>query len=230
MSPEFASTMKEYEDGILLFKAEQENVWNKVTPTDSALHVFYAANHAKYTWPDRVSYQEIYVPTDSVAKLVQKALRGYTVDSLVAKKTRRRSKKIQYDTLKIAIAPISFDSAVTVYSKRSNAKSTHGISGLQPLTTNGLTKMAWETSDNDSTVYLPYESGFSFIKVVEKDPAREKTFEEAQSELSGAFQESETNRIENAWYESLKKKYPVMINEEGLGKTFVAAKPSETKE
>jgi peptidyl-prolyl cis-trans isomerase SurA len=224
-SPEFSQTMKEYEDGILLFKAEQENVWNKVSPTDSTLQLYYDANHAKYTWPNRVSYQEIYVTSDSAAKIVQKALRGYTVDSLVAKKTKRKSKKIQYETLKIAVAPISFDSAVTLYGKR---KANHGISGLEPITTNGLTKIAWESADKDTTAYYPYESGFSFIKVIEKDSAREKTFEEAKSELSGAFQESETNRVENTWYETLRKKYPVTINEEGLKETFVV-KPPEAK-
>jgi hypothetical protein len=77
--------MKDYEEGILLFKAEQENVWNKVEPNDSVLRAYHADNKSKYTWPDRVNIQEIYVATDSVAKLVQNALHGYTVDSLVEK-------------------------------------------------------------------------------------------------------------------------------------------------
>ncbi|MBI2428430.1 MAG: peptidylprolyl isomerase [Ignavibacteriales bacterium] len=220
--PDFARTMKEYEEGILLFKAEQEHVWNNVVLSDSSLRLYHARHSANYKWPDRVSFQEIFVPTDSIAKLVQKAITGYTIDSLVTQKPKGRSKKLVYDTLKIAVAPISFDSAAVVYSKRSNLTEQHGVWNLQPVTTNALTQRAWIIETKDSLTYSPYESGFSFIKVLQKDPAREKTFEEAQSEVSGAFQEYETKRLGDEWYESLKKKYPVTLNGEGLKVTFSA--------
>ena len=226
--PDFARTMKEYEEGILLFKAEQENVWNRVVLSDSLLRVYHAQHSANYTWPDRVSFQEIYVATDSIATLVQKAMKGYTVDSLVELKGKGRSKKIVYDTVKIAVAPIPFDSAVALFSKRSNLTEQRGVWSLQPITTNALTQRAWIIEPKDSFTYSPYESGFSFIKVLQKDPAREKTFEEAQSEISGAFQEFETKRIGDEWYQSLKKKYPVTLNPEGLTMTF--SKPAATQQ
>ncbi|HAP35391.1 MAG TPA: hypothetical protein DCQ28_05420, partial [Bacteroidetes bacterium] len=68
--------------------------------------------------------------------------------------------------------------------------------------------------------YFPFEGGFSFIKPLQKDGAREKTFEEASSEVSSAFQEFETKRLSDEWYDSLKKKYPVLLNKESLAKTF----------
>lgn len=224
--PDFSRTMKEYEEGILLFKAEQEHVWNKVQPTDSALRLYHAENRSKYTWPDRVDVQEIFVPTDSVAKLVQRSLIGYTVDSLVAKKSRRKTKKIEYDTLKIAFAPISFDSAAARYNTRGTTLESRGRLGMQAVNTNDLTKRAWSIDMTDTTSYFPFEGGFSFTKVIKKDPAREKTFEEAQSEVSGAFQEFETKRIGDEWYASLQKKYPVMLNDEGLSKTFMKSQPA----
>lgn len=225
--PDFGRTMKEYEEGILLFKAEQENVWNKVQPTDSVLRLYHSQHSAKYTWPDRVNIQEIYLPSDSVAKLVQKSLLGYTVDSLVAKKpkTKSKSKKTEYDTIKIAIAPISYDSAAVRYNTRGTSLPNRGVLGLQPITTNNLTQRAWSMTENDSTTYVPHDGGFSFTKVIQKDPAREKTFEEAQSEVSGAFQEYETKRLGDEWFESLKKKYPVTYHKESLTKTF--AKPQQ---
>ncbi|MEW5799026.1 MAG: peptidylprolyl isomerase [Bacteroidota bacterium] len=226
--PDFARTMKEYEEGILLFKAEQENVWNRVVLSDSLLRIYHAQHSANYKWPDRVSFQEIYVTTDSIAKVVQRAMTGYTIDSLVAKKAKGRSKKIVYDTLKIAVAPISFDSAAVLFSKRSNLTEQRGVWSLQPVTTNALTQRAWSIEAKDSLTYSPYENGFSFVKVLQKDPAREKTFEEAQSEVSGAFQEYETKRIGDEWYESLKKKYPVTLNPEGLKVTF--SKPAAAQQ
>jgi peptidyl-prolyl cis-trans isomerase SurA len=227
--PDFSRTMKEYEEGILLFKAEQEQVWNKVQPNDSTLRLYHAANNGKYTWPDRINTQEIFVPTDSVAKLVQRALTGYTVDSLVAVKKKSKAKKQTFDTLKIAVAPITFDSAAARFNTRGTTLETRGVLGFLPVTHNDLTKRAWSMYEKDSATYFPNEGGFSFVKVIKKDPAREKTFEEAQSEVSGAFQEFETKRLGDEWYESLKKKYPVVINTEAVGKTFVGAPAAAKK-
>jgi peptidyl-prolyl cis-trans isomerase SurA len=225
--PDFGRTMKEYEEGILLFKAEQEQVWNKVQPNDSTLRLYHAANKEKYTWPDRVNVQEIFVATDSVAKLVKRALAGYTVDSLVAKKGK--GKKQTFDTLKIAVKGITFDSAAARYNTRGTTLETRGVHGFQPVTTNDITKRAWSQDVNDTASFFPNENGFSFLKVIKKDPSREKTFEEAQSEVSGAFQEYETKRLGDEWYESLKKKYPVIINNEAVGKTF-AGTPAAPKQ
>jgi peptidyl-prolyl cis-trans isomerase SurA len=224
--PDFGRTMKEYEEGILLFKAEQEQVWNKVQPTDSILKLYHAATKGKYTWPDRVNVQEIFVPSDSVATLVKRALTGYTIDSLIAKKSK--GKKAVFDTLKIAVAPISFDSAAARFNTRGTTLETRGVLGFQPVTANELTKRAWSQSESDTTSIFPYDGGFSITKVIKKDPAREKTFEEAQSEVSGAFQEYETKRLSDEWYEALKKKYPVVINADAVGKTF-AGTPAAPK-
>lgn len=224
--PEFARTMKEYEEGILLFKAEQENVWNKVVPNDSLLRIFHASRRDQYVWPNRIDIQEIFVPTDSIAKIVRTQLLGYTKDSLVAKKTRTKSKKVEYDTIKVVVKPMSFDSAAFFYNKRLTTADHKGVWGLTPVTANELMSRAWNLKASDSTTYFPYENGFSFVKVLQKDPAREKTFEEAQSEVSGAYQEFETKRLSDEWFESLKKKFPVQYNKESLAKTFLSAVPT----
>ena len=220
--PEFGRTMKEYEEGILLFKAEQENVWNKVQPSDSLLKRFHAERRANYTWPERVNIQEIFVATDSIARFVKNAMVGYTVNSLVVKKskTKSKNKRIEFDTIKISIAPISFDSAAVRFNTRGTSIEKRGVLGLQPITTNDLTSRAWNMPSKDTSAYFPFEGGFSFIKPIQKDAAREKTFAETASEVSSAFQEFETKRLSDAWYESLKKKYPVMLNKESLTKTF----------
>ncbi len=216
--PEFGRTMKEYEEGILLFKAEQENVWNKVQPSDSALRAYFASTIANYTWPDRVNYQELYVTTDSLAKVVQRSLSGYVKDSVVAKKGKGRNAKTTYDTVKVAVAPIPFDSAYTLYNKRPSES--RGITGLIPVSTNDVSRRAWSLAAADSNTYFVNDGGFTFTRVLEKDAARNKTFEEAQSEVSGAFQEYETKRLSDEWYQSLTKKYPVQTSAEGLAKTF----------
>lgn len=187
--PDFEKTIKEYEAGSVLFKAEQNEVWNKISISDSALHLYFDANRAKFMWPDRVNVQEIFVPTDSVSKVVV----------FLLKKQK-----------------LPFDSVAAQFNSRLATKQKNGVRGLMPTTANGLTQKAWNMNVGEMSDFFPYKNGFSIITVLEKSPAGDKTFTEAGSELSSAFQESESKRLENEWYESLLKKYPVFIYKEAL--------------
>ena len=187
--PDFDKTIKEYEEGSVLFKAEQNEVWNKISTSDSALHVYYDANRSKFTWPDRVNVQEIFVPTDSASKVVAFLLNKQN---------------------------LPFDSVAAQFNSRLSTKQKNGVWGLMPTASNALTQKAWNMNVGEMSDFFPYENGFSIIKVLEKSPAGDKTFTEAGSELSSAFQESESKRLENEWYESLLKKYPVSVYKEAL--------------
>lgn len=194
--PDFERTIKEYEEGSVLFKAEQNEVWNKISMSDSALHVYFDANRSKFTWPDRVNLQEIFVPTDSVSKVV----------AFLLKKQK-----------------LPFDSVAAQFNSRLSTKQKNGVWGLMPTNSNALTQKAWNMNVGEMSDFFPYESGFSIVKVLEKSPAGDKTFTEAGSELSSAFQESESKRLENEWYESLLKKYPVNVYKE-----VIANSPEQT--
>lgn len=186
---DFAKTIKDYEEGSMLFKAEQNAVWGKVTANDSMMHIYFDANRSKYTWPDRVNYQEIFVPTDSVAKVVM----------FLLKKQK-----------------LPFDSVAAQFNTRQTTKEKNGEWGKLPITTNDLTQRAWKMNEGDVSDPIPFEHEFSIIKVLEKDAARDKTFSEAGSELSSAFQEYESKRLESAWEDSLRQKYPVKVYKEAL--------------
>jgi peptidyl-prolyl cis-trans isomerase SurA len=194
--PDFEKTIKEYEEGSVLFKAEQNEVWNKISMSDSALHVYFDANRSKFTWPDRVNLQEIFVPTDSVSKVVV----------FLLKKQK-----------------MPFDSVAAQFNSRLSTKQKNGVWGLMPTNSNALTQKAWNMNVGEMSDFFPYENGFSIVKVLEKSPAGDKTFTEAGSELSSAFQEDESKRLENEWYESLLKKYPVRVYKE-----TIAISPEQT--
>jgi peptidyl-prolyl cis-trans isomerase SurA len=168
--PDFEKTIKEYEEGSVLFKAEQNEVWNKISMSDSALHVYFDANRSKFTWPDRVNLQEIFVPTDSVSKVVV----------FLLKKQK-----------------MPFDSVAAQFNSRLSTKQKNGVWGLMPTNSNALTQKAWNMNVGEMSDFFPYENGFSIVKVLEKSPAGDKTFTEAGSELSSAFQEDESKRLEN---------------------------------
>lgn len=53
--PEFASLMKEYRDGILLFELTDRQVWGKATKDTVGLQQFYEANKTRYMWKERAN-------------------------------------------------------------------------------------------------------------------------------------------------------------------------------
>ena len=65
--PEFATLLREYKEGILLYQAEQEQVWNRVAPTDSSLHLYFDNNRDRFTFPDRVVFTELRAASAEVA-------------------------------------------------------------------------------------------------------------------------------------------------------------------
>lgn len=189
---QFAELMKDYQNGIFIFKLQEEEVWNKVAIDSIKLHDFYQKNMQKYTWQDRVGYTEIYAKKDSVIKHYYNLLKaGENFDTLAAK------------------------------TERTQVKDKNGRYDLQVVGSTEFSKIVNNLSNiGDYTEPVPNPGGFSILRLDIKDPARIKTFEEAKPEVSGGFQEFESKRLENEYIESLKKKYMPTIYYDELRKAF----------
>ena len=189
---QFADLMKDYQNGIFIFKLQEEEVWNKVTVDSVKLYDFYQKNIQKYSWPDRVAYTEIYAKKDSVIKSYYNLLKsGENFDVLAAntERTQVKDKNGKYDLQ--AVGSTEFSKIV-----------------------NGLTNIG------DYTEPVPNPGGFSILRLDFKAPARLKTFEEAKAEVSGQYQEYESKRLENEYIDSLKKKYSPVIYYDELRSAF----------
>ena len=53
--PDFRNLMREYEEGILLFEAIKQNVWDKASTDTIGLDKFYNNNKDRYVWEERAS-------------------------------------------------------------------------------------------------------------------------------------------------------------------------------
>jgi peptidyl-prolyl cis-trans isomerase SurA len=96
--PDFGAVLKEYKEGVLLYQVEQDNVWNKVQPTDSVLHLFFDAHREKFTWPDRVNFSEMRLANEAVAKAVAAQLKqGKTMEDIAAMDAARMSAATQFE-------------------------------------------------------------------------------------------------------------------------------------
>ncbi len=302
--PEFAAIMKEYTEGILLYQVEQEQVWNRITVSDSALRAYHDLNKDRFTFPDRVDISSLRVANDSIATAIRNRLiAGTTMEkiawedslrmhaptsyqgpfkknsSALSKKTLaglatiakevtgdpslRISLIAYYDTTKkpatsekVAKARVAAlrthlikkygiaESRVNV-TQRIPAKSLSDsarnamfsradmeIAGRRPVVFGGLeesilpvdaderTQLANTLTPGSYTEPLQYEGMTYIVRLNKKEPSRIKTFDEAGTEVSSAYQESESRRLEQEWLDGLKTRFPVTENTETLKGAF----------
>ncbi len=191
--PEFAALMDDYRNGIFIFKIQEEEVWAKVKLDSVKLYEHYLATKDKYNWNDRVHYKEIYSRKDSL-------INHY------------------YDLL---TKGESFDTLAYKFTERPGYKDKFGDFGIVEANSSELSKAANSlVKPGDFSKPVQNSNGYSIVMLVEKHPARTKTFEEAKAEVSGSFQEQESKRLEQEYLESLKLRYKPVINYDKLEKAF----------
>jgi peptidyl-prolyl cis-trans isomerase SurA len=188
--PDFAALMREFHDGILLFKAEAMEVWDKLKFDSVLAHAYYDSTKTKY-WTEPVyNLTEVYLLSDSTANDVyKKAMAGENLEDLAANNTQRsgyREKKGKWEK----INPKNSKLAMLV-------KENNGQTGqiLKPL---------------------PFEKGFSVIKVDLVEPSRPKTFEEAIPDFAPILQDQVQKRLTEQWLAKIKEKYPVTIYDKNI--------------
>jgi peptidyl-prolyl cis-trans isomerase SurA len=191
----FADLMKNYREGIYIFQLEQDEVWNKLQPDSAELYNYYEKHKQEYTWPNRVDFSEIFSRSDSAINVY------YT--------------KLQNGA--------NFDTLASQYTERAGFKKTAGDWGLQDVDSSDITKKANMLSrPGEYTKPFKTEGGYSIVKLNEKDPARLKTFSEAKAEVSGAYQEMESKKLENDYLQSLDKEFQPKIYYDKLEEAFKA--------
>ncbi len=191
--PDFKSLMQEYQDGVVLYKAEQLEVWNKLNISDTLIHEFFNNNRERFKFPGRVDYSEIYATSDSVAAEIMNKLQ----------------------------AGESFEKLAEQFNEEPELIASKGAHGLKSIEEDEFAKMCWENEIGwISQPILTEDGGYSILKVNLKEPSRVKTFEEAGVEVSNAFQEYQQKRLETEWLEKIKTKYPVQLFPEQLQKAF----------
>jgi len=191
--PEFAQLMQDYRDGIFIFKIQEEEVWNKVKIDSADVYNYWDSNKDKYSWPDRMSFSEIFSTKDSL-------IQSY------------------YSMLKEGV---SFDSLAALYTERSGKKKDSGHYELQSVDYSEFYKEANKILNVGSyTEPVVFSGGYSIFKLNERQPARIKTFEEAKAEVSGEYQEMLSKKLENDYLTSLEKRYKPKMNYDNLQNAF----------
>jgi peptidyl-prolyl cis-trans isomerase SurA len=200
-SPEFRRTLKEYEEGILLYKSEQQHVWSKITTNDSLLRDYFEKHRDRYTTPHKVSFTEVLLLSDSAHAL-------QLLDSVKA--------------------GADFNALAIRHTDRPNVEKHKGEWVDRSADENALTRRAAAMKVGEVSDPIRYEGGYSIIKVTANEPPRPKTYEEAATEVAGQYHDYISNYLEEEWMKALREEFKVVVQPEKLRTAFTAT--SEEKE
>ncbi|HTY36037.1 MAG TPA: peptidylprolyl isomerase [Bacteroidota bacterium] len=191
--PAFTKLLREYQDGILLYRIEQDEVWKKVVTNDSLLRVYYEQTKENYRWPKRVNFAEIFVTTDSLADLAYKELHeGKDFGDVAAK-----------------------------YTMRPGYKEKRGEWGFTPYDQSEVSRRASTLEIGKVPPHaFPGNEGLSILKTIARDSAKAKTFEEAMPEVMSAYQEYASKQRMDQWVADLQARYPVVTDKKLLLEAF----------
>ncbi len=189
----FANLMKNYRDGIYIFRLQQDEVWNKVKSDSSDLYKFYLETKDNYRSSDKVNYAEIFSVSDSL-------IHHY------------------YDLLREGA---SFDSLAGLYTEQPGYRKLKGIIGYQDINSSELASVADSLQNpGDYSNIINTNGGYAIVSLIGKEPAHIKTFEEAKAEVAGAYQDAESKKLEKNYISSLRKLYKPKIFYNELSKAF----------
>jgi peptidyl-prolyl cis-trans isomerase SurA len=190
---EFADLINEYEKGMYLFKLLDEEVWTKILLDSVKVTEFWNKTKDNYKWNDRVEFKEIYALSDSVINKVYSLIQSGS----------------NYDTLRVK------------YNQRVGAENKPGYFGLVNTDANELAKEANALKIiGDISRPFKVDNGWSVVKLVKRDNARLKTYDEAKAEAASILQEKESKRLEDAYIQHLKDIYHPKMYYGELEKAF----------
>ncbi len=193
--PDFAALMQEFNDGILLFKVEEKEVWSKLRFDTVDARVFYDTTRARWMTEAKVNLTECYLLNDSLAKVVaERARKGEDLGKLASEFTQREGARERKGVL-LAQSP--------------------KISKLAQ-------KVTPTTKIGDVLGPFPSDAGWSVIRYDGPVAPQQKSFDDALAELAPAYQDALQKRLTEAWLSGVRVKHPVVYSTkviDGIWKT-----------
>ncbi len=197
--PEFAHLMQEFRDGLLLFRVEQLEVWNKLARFDTAAaRAYYDSTKHRYFTEPVYDLSEIYLMSDSLARELR-----HQLDS-----------------------GADFATLAEQYTQRPGYREKKGHWGKLTPKQSQLAALAEQQQAKKGDILgpLPYENGYVILRVNDYEPPRQKSFEEAIPDFAAAFQDQQQKLLTERWLQQLRQRFPVRINTAVLDRLFRSGK------
>jgi peptidyl-prolyl cis-trans isomerase SurA len=194
---DFSALIKEFRDGILLFKVEEQEVWLKLKFDTTVARAFWDSTKTKYYTETKYDVSEIYSLTDTTAKK-------------------------SYDLVMRSPGREAFEAQAELLTQRDGYREKKGRWGLLSIKNSKLAQAvdAMKPAVGDILGPLKFEKGYSIVRVNDVQSPRMKTFEEAIPDFAPAYQDMMQKKFSEAWIARLKEKYPVIINQSFIDVIF----------
>ncbi|MCX7929528.1 MAG: peptidylprolyl isomerase [Chlorobi bacterium] len=195
--PEFARLVREFRDGILLFKVEDQEVWSKLKFDTVLARAYYDSTQSRYRTEHAFDVSEIYVLSDSIAREL-------------ASKARQTTTREEFDRL------------AEEYTQRPGFREKKGHWGKATLKSSPLISLVSRSNPSEGEIVGPlkFENGYSIVRVNAVYPPRQKTFEEAIPDIASAVQEIKQRQLTEQWLGALRKRFPVRYETATINKLF----------
>ena len=193
----FKQIIDEYRNGILIFKLQEEEVWSDVKVDSSGLYNYWETVKDQYKLDNRVSYSFIKTKSDSVINFVSDRIQqGVNPDSLFT------NIKSGDDITEVGVVDLAAWDKDIPSREASKLEKSGEISGK----------------------FKNEQFQHCIVKLIYKENARGKTFEEAYNEIVGPYQELLNKKADNEYTEKLRSLYNPEYNYEALNNLFTSEK------
>lgn len=188
--PDFAALMQEFRDGILLFKVEALEVWDKLKFDTTLAKTYYDSTKSRYRTSPAYDLTEIYMLSDSAAQ----------------------------EVYKLAKSTDDFEQLAEQHSQRAGYREKRGNWGLCYTKDSKIAKLVDTLNPKVGAILppTPFERGFSIIKVNKYEGPRPKTFEEAIPDFAPEVQDILQKQLTENWIKELKNKFKVNIDKKKI--------------
>lgn len=198
--PDFASLMREFNDGILLFKVEEKEVWSKLKFDTVDARSFYDTTKSRWMTETKYDITEIFVLNDSLLSVIQGRL---------AKGE-------------------SFSALAQEYTQREGMRDKKGFtSAMSPKSSKVAQQITATTKVGDVIGPVKIDAGWSLIKLEGVVPPQQKSFESAISEIAPAYQDALQKRLTENWLSGVRQRHPVVYNTKAIDDIWPAAAPAK---
>jgi peptidyl-prolyl cis-trans isomerase SurA len=190
--PDFKVLIKEFRDGILLFKVEEIEVWRNLKFDTALAKSYWDTTKTKYMTEKQYDISEIYVLSDSLAKDIYNKIKNGE----------------------------DFSSLAETFTQRSGFKEKKGYYGNVSPKSNKLAKTIEEKKIKVGEITEPFqfEKGYSIVKLLSISEPRQKTFEEAIPDFAPQVQDIYQKQLTKNWLDNIKKVIPVKIYKDRIEK------------
>jgi peptidyl-prolyl cis-trans isomerase SurA len=186
--PAFASLMKEYHDGILLFDLTDQMVWSKALKDTTGLKAYYETIKHNYMWPERVEGSMYFFNDRATADKFYKAMK-----KAMKKKTETAKVLDMFNTPENTVVTLeSVESGIFIKEGHPVFADIHSTGLMAPFV-------------NKEGKYVVVKTD----RIIKPEP-------KALNEVRGIVTNEYQNYLEREWISTLRSKYVWKVNEDVL--------------